>query len=311
VSLAFSTCWNSDRHTRGDRLLAEIWELGVRQVELGHGIRVSLLQGIDDFLRDHDMVVTSVHNFCPLPIEVFQASPDCLKCTSSDSTERKRAQKHTLATIDQAARFGARYVILHLGFVPMHDPTRRLAKLIYQGKIFGRPFVQTKLRAVQQREKADLYPRVRDWLLPVIEHAKQARVGLGIENRTELYTFPSESEFKRLFDDFKEPVIGYWHDFGHAQVRAHLTLHDHAEWLQTMVPRLMGCHVHDVNYPDRDHRIPFTGTVPFKELFPLIPSHVPLVWELSPSAQPDAIRTALQKWHELFHQDVGNAKNAA
>jgi len=193
----------------------------------------------------------------------------------------------------------------------MHDPTQRLAKLIYQGKIFGRPFVQTKLRAVQQREKADLYPRVRDWLLPVIEHAKQARVGLGIENRIELYTFPSESEFKKLFDDFKEPAIGYWHDFGHAQVREHLTLHDHAEWLQTMVPRLMGCHVHDVNYPDRDHRIPFTGTVPFKELFPLVPSHVPLVWELSPSAQPDAIRTALQTWRELIHQDVGNAKNAA
>ena len=292
-------------------MLREIRDLGFEYAELSHGTRISLLPGIIDAVAAGEIKISSLHNFCPLPIEVFQASPDCLQCTSSDSTERKRAQKHTLATIDQAARFGARHVILHLGFVPMHDPTQRLAKLIYQGKIFGRPFVQTKLRAVQQREKADLYPRVRDWLLPVIEHAKQARVGLGIENRIELYTFPSESEFKKLFDDFKEPAIGYWHDFGHAQVREHLTLHDHAEWLQTMVPRLMGCHVHDVNYPDRDHRIPFTGTVPFKELFPLVPSHVPLVWELSPSAQPDAIRTALQTWRELIHQDVGNAKNAA
>lgn len=292
-------------------MLAEIWELGIRQVELGHGIRVSLLQGIADFLRDHDMVVTSVHNFCPLPLEVFHASPDCLLCTSSDATERKRAQKHTLATIDQAVRFGARYVILHLGFIPTQDATRRLTKLIYRGEIFGRAFVQTKLRAVQQREKTDLYPLVRDWLLPVVEHARQARIGLGIENRTELHTFPNEAEFKKLFDDFKEPVVGYWHDFGHAQVREHLTLHDHAEWLQGVAPRLVGCHVHDVIYPDRDHRIPFTGTVPFKQLFPLIPTHVPLVWELSPSAQPEAIRMGLQKWRELFHQDVGNAKNAA
>lgn len=292
-------------------MLAEIWELGFRHVELGHGIRVSLLQGIAEFVRDHDLAITSVHNFCPLPLEVFHASPDCLQCTSSDVNERKRAQRHTFATIDQAVRFGASYVVLHLGFVPMRDPTQRLRRLIYQGKIFGRRFVQTKLRALQQREKSDLYPRVRDWLLPVVEHAKQARVRLGIENRIELDTFPNEGEFKKLLDDFKEPVVGRWHDFGHAQVREHLTFQDHAELLQATAPRLFGCHVHDVIYPDRDHRIPFTGTVPFKELLPMIPAHTPLVWELSSSAGADAIRNALQKWRELFHQDAGNAKNAA
>ena len=292
-------------------MLAEIWELGFRQVELGHGIRLSLLQGIVEFLRDHDLTISSLHNFCPLPLEVLHASPDCLQCASSDPTERNRAQRHTFATIDQAARFGASYVVLHLGFLPMRDATQRLSKLIHQGKIFARTFVQTKLRALRQREKIDLYPRVRDWLIPVVEHAKQARVRLGIENRIDLGAFPNELEFKKLFDDFEEPAVGYWHDFGHAQVRQHLTLLDHAEWLQAAAPRLLGCHVHDVIYPDHDHRIPFTGTVPFKELLPMIPEHAPLVWELSPSAEADAIRIALQKWRELFHQDAGNAKNAA
>jgi sugar phosphate isomerase/epimerase len=292
-------------------MLAEISELGFRQVELSHGIRLSLLQGIAEFLRDHDLTISSLHNFCPLPIEVLHASPDCLRCTSSDPGERNRAQRHTFATIDHAARFGAPYVVLHLGFVPIRNATRRLSKLIHQGKIFGRSFVQTKLRALQQREKTDLYPRVRDWLIPVVEHAKQAGVRLGIENRAELDTFPNEFEFKKLFDDFSEPVLGYWHDFGHAQVRQYLTLLDHAEWLQAAAPRLLGCHVHDVIYPDRDHCIPFTGTIPFKKLLPMIPEHAPLVWELSPSADADAIRIALQKWRELFHQDAGNAKNAA
>jgi sugar phosphate isomerase/epimerase len=292
-------------------MLAEIWELGFRQVELGHGIRVSLLQGIADFLRDHDLTISSLHNFCPLPLEVFRASPDCLQCTSSDATERRRAQRHTLATIDQAVSFGAPYVVLHLGFVPMRDATVRLSKLIQQGKIFGRTFVQIKLRALRQREKTDLYPRVRDWLVPIVEHAKQAGVSLGIENRAELDTFPNEDEFKKLFDEFKEPVLGHWHDFGHAQIREHLTLQDHAERLQTAAPRLLGCHVHDVIYPDRDHRIPFTGTVPFKDLLPMIPARAPLVWELSPSAKADAIRTAFQEWRERFHSDAGNAQNAA
>jgi len=193
----------------------------------------------------------------------------------------------------------------------MRDKTDQLSKLIYQGKIFGRTFVQTKLRALRQRERSDLYPRVRDWLGPILEHAKQARVSVGIENRIEIDTFPNESEFKKLFDDFKEPVLGYWHDFGHAQVREHLTLQDHAEWLQTMAPRLLGCHVHDVIYPDRDHRIPLTGTVPFKQLLALIPAPARLVWELSPSAQPDAIRAAVDTWRERFHADAGNAKHAA
>jgi sugar phosphate isomerase/epimerase len=292
-------------------MLAEIWELGFRRVELGHGIRVSLLEGIADFLRDHDLTISSLHNFCPLPLEVFRASPDCLQCTSSDASERRRAQRHTLATIDQAVSFGALYVVLHLGVVPMRDATARLSKLIYQGKIFGRTFVQTKLKALRQREKTDLYPRVRDWLVPIVEHAKQAGVSLGIENRTELDTFPSEDEFKKLFDEFKEPVLGRWHDFGHAQIREHLTLQDHAERLQAAAPRLFGCHVHDVIYPDRDHRIPFTGTVPFKDLLPMIPARAPLVWELSPSAKVDAIRTAFQQWRERFHQDAENAQNAA
>lgn len=292
-------------------MLAEIWELGFRQVELGHGVRLSLIQGIAEFVRDHDLAITSLHNFCPLPLEVFHASPDCLQCTSSDAGERNRAQRHTFATIDQAVRFGAPYVVLHLGFAPVRDDTKRLSKLIHQGKIFGRTFVQTKLRALKEREKADVYPRVRDWLVPVVEHAKQARIKLGIENRTELDTFPNEYEVKKLFDDFKEPILGHWHDFGHAQVRQNLTLHDHAEWLRAAAPRLFGCHVHDVIYPDRDHRIPLTGTIPFAELLPIVPAHAPLVWELSPSAPADAIRAALEKWRELFHQDAGNTKNAA
>jgi sugar phosphate isomerase/epimerase len=294
-------------------MLEEIWELGFRQVELGHGIRISLIQGIADFLGDHDLVITSLHNFCPLPLEVFHASPDCLQCTSSDATEQKRAQRQTLATIDQAARFGASYVILHLGFVPVRDKTKVLSKLIYQGKIFGRAFVQTKLRALRQRQKIDLYPRVRDWLIPVVEHAKEANIKLGIENRTAIDTFPNEDEFKNLFDDFKEPVLGHWHDFGHAQVRQHLTLQDHVEQLQAAAPRLLGCHVHDVLYPDLDHQIPLTGTVPFRELLPMVPSDAPLVWELTPSAQADEIRDAVRQWRELFHQDAGNAntKNAA
>jgi hypothetical protein len=44
--IAFSTCWNSGRHTEGDEMLREIkGELGFDLIELGHGIRISLIRG--------------------------------------------------------------------------------------------------------------------------------------------------------------------------------------------------------------------------------------------------------------------------
>jgi sugar phosphate isomerase/epimerase len=311
VASACSTCWNSERHIRGDQMLAEIWDLGFRHVELGHGIRVSMLTGIKDFLRDHDLEVTSLHNFCPLPVDVFQASPDSLQCTSNDAHERKRAERHTLATIDQAFNLGASRVVLHLGFVPMGNATRRLLQQIYQGRLFSRQFVRTKLGALQRREKIDLCPRVLEWLQPVITHAAGAGVLLGIENRFRIETFPSESEFQKLFEALDPKVVGYWHDFGHAQIRHNLTLIDHAEWLGSVAHRLVGCHIHDVIYPDRDHRVPFSGTIPFRNLLTMIPRTLPLVWEPAPSMPAQAIREAFDQWNELLRHEQGTVRDAA
>src|SRR4051812_16910687 len=44
--LSCSTCWNSSRHQDGEAMLQEILDLGFERVELGHGIRLSLMEGI-------------------------------------------------------------------------------------------------------------------------------------------------------------------------------------------------------------------------------------------------------------------------
>ena len=69
--LSFSTCWNSSRHTDGDVMLREIKELGFDEVELGHGIRISLMPGIQQMYDAGKVKFTSLHNFCPLPVEVM------------------------------------------------------------------------------------------------------------------------------------------------------------------------------------------------------------------------------------------------
>jgi sugar phosphate isomerase/epimerase len=303
MPLAFSTCWNSARHRHGEEMLQEIVDLGFRAVELSHGIRVPLVEGIHRFVSDGAVEVTSLHNYCPLPIDILQAAPDCFQCTSHRSSERARALRHTLATIDLAAQFGAKRVVLHLGSVPMSKKSERLLDYLQTGKTSDRKFLSWKEQAIRKRAQLDYYPRVAEWLTKITEQARQAGILLGVENRIGMETFPSEQEFRQLFQDFGAEVLGYWHDFGHAQARHNLTLLDHREWLTEMLPRLLGCHVHDVKFPDRDHRAPFTAELPFADLIPLVPASVPLVWELSASVTRSEIRVALERWNTLFKND--------
>src|SRR5436853_2994517 len=103
MELSFSTCWNSGRHTAGDEMLREIkLKLGFDLIELGHGIRISLMPGIQKMFEAGEVRFSSLHNFCPLPVEVMSASPHCYTFSSRYSQERERAVKQTMQTIDFA-----------------------------------------------------------------------------------------------------------------------------------------------------------------------------------------------------------------
>lgn len=300
MPLAFSTCWNSVRHVRGDTMLQEIVDLGFSHVELGHGIRRLLLEGIDRFVANHEITITSSLNYCPLPIDESRIEPDCFHYLSHREKDRQRAQTQTCQTIDYAAKVGAQAVVVHLGSVPLPPFSARLIDRIKSGRYLDRGYVRLKLAAIRQREAIDSYQRVLDWLYPVIEHARNCGVRLGVENRFGIETFPSEREFRRLFQDLTDDSLGYWHDFGHAQIRHNLTFVDHAEWLAEMVPRLIGCHVHDVQFPDRDHLPIFRGMIQFRELLRKVPAGTPLVWELNPRVPAAEVTKALREWNKTF-----------
>src|SRR6476659_2872341 len=152
--ISFSTCWNSSRHTDGSEMLREIKDLGFNRIELGHGIRISLMPGIQKMFEAGEVRFSSLHNFCPLPVEVMGASPDCYTFSSSFARERERAVKQTLQTIDFAERLEAPFVVLHLGRVPMKPVTEPLIALAKAGEIYSRKYVRRKVDAVAQREAA-------------------------------------------------------------------------------------------------------------------------------------------------------------
>lgn len=283
-------------------MLEELLGLGFDRVELGHGIRLSLMEEIQRFYDEGKVAFTSLHNFCPLPVEITRAAPDCYQFSSHRESERERAIKLTLQTIDFAARLGAPRVVLHLGRVPMNRIVDELADMADKGEHLSRAYVRKKLKAVQRREKrAPLYlQRAKDAINRVLEHAAEKNIHLGIESRSGYDEIPSEREIPPLLDEIGSPYVGYWHDFGHIQLKANLGFVDHAEWLARIRGRLLGCHLHDVEWPAGDHRAPFTGMINYDALIPLLPRDTLFVWEMSPRRKREEIVRSLEQWKERF-----------
>src|SRR3954468_1272316 len=131
---ALSSCWNSNRHTDGAAMLREIRDLGFEYAELSHGIRISLLPGILQAVDAGEIKISSLHNFCPLPMGVEHAAPNIFKFTADSPRERDNAFKHTLKTIETAVRVKAPLVVLHMGSIEMKDYTDKLLDLVKDGK---------------------------------------------------------------------------------------------------------------------------------------------------------------------------------
>src|SRR5689334_17695056 len=127
---SFSTCWNSYRHTDGRAMLREIRDLGFEYAELSHGIRISLLPGILEAVSAGEIKISSLHNFCPLPLGVNHAASNIFQFSSKDQRERETAYKYTIKTFEAAARVNASLVVLHMGSIDMKDYGEKLEELM-------------------------------------------------------------------------------------------------------------------------------------------------------------------------------------
>jgi sugar phosphate isomerase/epimerase len=301
--LCFSTNWNAGRHHDGSAIIDEILDLGFDHIELGHGLTVSQLHGIRSAFSMGTFKVPSVHNFCPMPIEVLQDNPDCYEFTSHRPLERERAVKLTKHTMETAKEFGARFVVLHLGrIMPLRGMTESLLESLKKRGVSDRSYNRIKLDVVQRREKQGpaFLERTMRLIEPLIEEAETIGLTLVVENRSDFEAVPTEREILTLLRRYDSPHFRYWHDFGHAQLRESLGLLDHAQWLADIAPYAVGAHLQDARWPDEDHLVPFEGEIPFDQLVPLLPSSLLYVMELSSKATPEAIRGAVTKWKTLF-----------
>ena len=292
---SFSTCWNSARHTDGRAMLREIRDLGFEYAELSHGIRLSLVPGILDAVKAGEIKISTLHNFCPLPVGVTSPSPNLYEFSSDRDRDRQLAFKYTINTLDFAVRVGAPLVVLHFGSMDLKDYTGKLKELLERGKRGTPEFhkLTTEANAAREAKKKRFYAHSRDMLRELFGEAKSRGVKFGIEIREAVEELPVESDFKALLEEFPAPTANYWHDTGHAQIKHDLGFIDHAQFLGERAGRLAGFHIHDVKFPARDHFPPGGGDIDFAALKPFVkPEHIK-VFELSPKVPVEAARAGI------------------
>jgi sugar phosphate isomerase/epimerase len=283
-------------------MLREIRELGFEYAELSHGTRISLVPGILEAVEAGEMKISSLHNFCPLPMGVMHAAPNLYQFSAERPRERELAERYTVKTIQFAVRVKAPVVVLHSGSIDMKDYTDKLLDLAGQGEKAAIKFAKLCAEADLKREakKGPFVERVNETLKRLLPVAEEQGIKLGIENRQALEELPVESDFQFLFRELRSPNLVYWHDTGHGQIKENLRFIHHAMHVESLRQHLYGLHVHDVQFPGRDHCAPGTGMIDFAALKPLIkPEHVK-VFELSPGLKVEEVKQGVEHLKRIW-----------
>ncbi len=283
-------------------MLREIRDLGFEYAELSHGTRISLMPGIIEAVESGEIKISSLHNFCPLPMGVNHSAPNLYRLSAERPAERDNALKYTRKTMEFAARVKAAVVVLHYGAIDMKEYTEKLLEMVAHGEKDSPKYQKLCDEIIHKREaiKEPFVERANELLAKVLPDAEKLGLKLGIENREALEELPLEADYGLLFKQLRSPAAVYWHDTGHAQIKENLGFIDHAFHLAAQRDHLFGFHIHDVQFPGRDHCAPGTGTVDFAGLKPMVkPGHIK-VFEFGPPLSVDEVKNGVAHIKNLW-----------
>lgn len=279
MEFALTTRWNAGRHSSGEAMVEEILELGFTHIELGYDTRMDLVPGIENMVEQGAVTVTSLHNFCPLPMGAPHGHPELYTFANTNRHIRQNAIHYTKQTVEFAARVGAKAIVVHAGYVETRKSTSQLLDLVVTGKLYTPAYDKQKMKLAVERDKKA--PRFVAWMyecmeamLPTLE---EYQVAIGLENLPTWEALPSETEIEALCNHFDSPYVRAWWDMGHAQIRENLGYINHERWMTKLHPLIVGLHVHDVSHKIADHTMPPLGEIDFSRFATL-------------GARPDLIR---------------------
>ncbi len=293
MEFALSSRWNARRHKDGKAMVEEILGLGFHRIELGYDFRRDLVPGVLQAVKERAVTVVSVHNYCPVPMGVPRGHPELWTLADPDAYVRKKAVEQTAQTVRFAAEVGAGAVIVHGGNVRMRPLTRRLIALTERDRSGGWWWNWTWNRLERKRAKRappqiEHLCRGLEQLLPLLQ---ELHVKIGLENLPSWEAIPTEVELIEIVKRLGSESVGYWHDFGHGQIRENLGFVNHDRQLERLASHLVGFHVHDVDPPATDHLVPSYGKIDFERFGELVrrAEGLPLVIEPTRDAPAEAL----------------------
>ena len=304
MSFALSTSWNAFRYSSGKELLFEIKGLGVSKIELSFNIIPAMLKDIERAVRNGEIEVTSLHNFCPIPdgLKREEALPDCYSISSLNEEERQEAVKYAKRSIDTAQLLEARAVVLHCGRVEVPDRTRDLIGFYEKGLRDSPEFESLKNDMIRERESlspAFLRQAIKS-LKELDSYAIKKVVALGVETRFYHREIPSFKEVGAILGLFKSSSIYYWHDTGHAQLMENLGFAAHREYLEQYSGRMIGIHLHDIS-GCRDHQAPPKGGIDFRMIKQYTRKETIKVLEIHHPATAEEIKNSIKYLADTFN----------
>ncbi len=254
---------------------------GVREA-VGGPIEINYMptrEQLEQLLARPDCVVSSVHNYCPRPTDAAGNRIPDPSILAADDAERNHAVALTKATVDLCRRVGGTTIVVHAGDLTV-DPEaeQRLNALYREGK--GETDEFASLREEFIAKRASVAGPALDWFLvslaSLVPYAEATGIRLGVESRPEYRNLPAIDDLGVIFDRFPSPMLGYWHDTGHAQIQDNLGYVPHEEWLRRYGHRLVAMHLHDCTGL-RDHVIPGRGRVDWRMVVSYVrPDTVPV-----------------------------------
>lgn len=244
--------------------------MGFARFELSHDLRPEAL----DRLAPGAARISTVHHPCPRPPD-WDAG-DSLLAAAPDA--RARAAAALRASLETAARLGARSVVLHLGRAE-DDEAESIRRLGFElrnrflaGQRDGARYAAAlgALRARLAEAEARQLPRALETLPPLLERAAELGLRVGIETGHHPDELPTPGGLRRLLDGLTQPALGAWLDTGHVGAQAALGTADLADWRGAARGRWVGAHLHDL-VGLRDHLAPGSGTLDLAALCAWLP----------------------------------------
>lgn len=293
MEIAISTMWGAQgRYPDLGEMVDGARAAGGGPVEINY---MPTREQLEQLLARPDLVVTSVHNYCPRPTDARGHRIPDPSILAADDAERGHAIALTKATMDLCRRVGGTAVVVHAGDLTVDPEAEQRLTMLYRDGMSDTDEFASRRAAIVARRAAIAGPALA-WLLvslaELVPYAEATGIRLGIESRPEYRNIPSIDDLGIILDRFPSPVLGYWHDTGHAEIQANLGYVPHEEWLRRYGHRLVAMHLHDCNGL-RDHLIPGRGRVDWRMVVSYLRPDTLPVAELDHYFAVDDIRAGL------------------